>query len=292
MRRVGWRGGGADVLVAPVRRAVDSRCRSREYRPPRSVRAVQLLSTHGMPAIQPSDGDVAVTGVSGFTGGWLVQELVDQGYSVRACLRNQHSWRGRSAAAFLSRLPGVKIVDNCDLFVEGSFDEAFRGCSAVFHVAAVLGNSAGNQPNASGDRDTDVYDGGVVGTRNILAAVAASGTVRRLVYTSSVAAIFHAEREEGYTWTESDWASDSLADLSPYAKSKVDTERMVNEAAAASGTWDVVTINPAHIVGPLLFDAQYGQVRSDGRRKSATQYHAPGSLAWSCVLGSCLSACM
>jgi nucleoside-diphosphate-sugar epimerase len=245
-----------------------------------------------MPAIQPSDGDVAVTGVSGFTGGWLVQELVDQGYSVRACLRNQQSWRGRSAAAFLSRLPGVKIVDNCDLFVDGSFDEAFRGCSAVFHVAAVLGNSAGNQPNASGDRDTDVYDGGVVGTRNILAAVAASGTVRRLVYTSSVAAIFHAEREEGYTWTESDWASDSLADLSPYAKSKVDTERMVNEAAAASGTWDVVTINPAHIVGPLLFDAQYGQVRSDGRRKSATQYHAPGSLAWSCVLGSCLSACM
>lgn len=214
-----------------------------------------------MAPITPADGEVAVTGVSGFTGGWVVQELVEHGFTVRACMREQDSWRGKSATAFLSGLgPAVTIVDKCDLFVEGSFDAAFRGCSAVFHVAAVLGNSAANQPNATGNVDDDVYQGGVAGTKNILSAVEASGSVRRLVYTSSVAAIFHGEKPEGYSWTESDWASDSVSELSSYAKSKVDTEQMVNAAAAASGgAWDAVTINPANIVGPLLFDAQYGQ---------------------------------
>ena len=126
-------------------------------------------------------------------------------------------------------------------------------------VAAVLGNSKENQPTASGNVDEDTYNGGVVGTQNIIDAVNRSGSVKRLVYTSSVAAIFHRENAEGYEWTETDWASDSVAPLSPYARSKVDTERMVMAAAENSGgAWSAVSVNPAHIVGPLLFAAQYG----------------------------------
>ena len=48
-------------------------------------------------------------------------------------------------------LPGVEIVEACDLFIPGSYDAAFAGCVGVFHVAAVLGNSTNDQPNASGD---------------------------------------------------------------------------------------------------------------------------------------------
>jgi nucleoside-diphosphate-sugar epimerase len=107
-----------------------------------------------MPAVGPSDGPVAVTGVSGYTGGHLVRHLVHHGYTVRACLRDATSWRGADAVRYLEPLPGVSIVSGCDLFIPGSFDDAFAGCTAVFHVAAVLGNSAqeGAQPNASGDR--------------------------------------------------------------------------------------------------------------------------------------------
>ena len=130
-----------------------------------------------MTAISPNDGPVAVTGCSGFTGGHMVRELVIHGYQVRACIRNATSWRGRDCVEYLNRLPNVEIVDGCDLFVPGSYDEAFAGCSGVFHVAAVLGNSADgkSQPLGSGNVSTDVYEGGMAGTRNVIDAVNRTG---------------------------------------------------------------------------------------------------------------------
>ena len=224
-----------------------------------------------MTAISPHDGPVAVSGCSGFTGGHMVRELVIHGYQVRACLRDADSWRGRDCVQYLSRLPNVEIVDGCDLFVPGSYDEAFAGCSAVFHVAAVLGNSADgkSQPLGSGDVATDVYEGGLAGTQNVIDAINRSSTVRRLVYTSSMAAVSGLRAPtmpEGYEWTETDWASDNVAPevwqhrRNSYARSKVDTERLLNRAADDSGgRWDVVTMNPAMICGPILFKAQVGQ---------------------------------
>jgi nucleoside-diphosphate-sugar epimerase len=152
--------------------------------------------------------------------------------------------------------------------VPGSFDAAFAGCVGVFHVAAVLGNSAseGAQPNASGDRGKDTYEGGLTGTRNVIDAINKSGSVKRLVYTSSTSAVVNATKGAGHEWTETDWASDGhdtnskAWETNYYGRSKVDTEHLVNAAAAASGgSWDVITMNPAMICGPLLFKAQNGQ---------------------------------
>ena len=223
-----------------------------------------------MPAISPQDGPVAVTGCSGFTGGHMVRELVLHGYDVYACIRDANSWRGQDCVQYLERLPRVAIVDGCDLFTPGSYDAAFKGCSAVFHVAAVLGNSADgkSQPLGSGDVSQDVYDGGMSGTRNVVDSINASGSVQRLVYTSSMAAVSGARAatiEKGYEWTETDWASDGVEPerwqhpRNAYARSKVDTERFINQAADDSGTWDAITMNPAMICGPILFKAQVGQ---------------------------------
>ena len=224
-----------------------------------------------MTAISPHDGPVAVTGVSGFTGGHMVRELVLHGYRVRACLRNAESWRGRDCVEYLNRLPNVDIVDGCDLFVAGSYDDAFAGCSGVFHVAAVLGNSADvkSQPLGSGDVSTDIYEGGMAGTRNVIDSVNRSGSVKRVVYTSSLAAISGLApppMSPGFSWTESHWAPDHFEPEAwqhprqAYARSKVDTERLLNESADDSdGRWDVVTMNPAMICGPILFKAQVGQ---------------------------------
>ena len=224
-----------------------------------------------MTAISPHDGPVAVTGVSGFTGGHMVRELVLHGYRVRACLRNADSWRGRDCVQYLKRLPNVEIVDGCDLFVSGSYDEAFAGCSGVFHVAAVLGNSADgkSQPLGSGDVSRDVYEGGMAGTRNVIDSVNRSGNVKRVVYTSSLAAISGLAPPPmlpGFAWTETHWAPDHFEPEAwqhprqSYARSKVDTERLLNQSADESdGRWDVVTMNPAMICGPVLFKAQVGQ---------------------------------
>ncbi|MCH2354846.1 MAG: NAD-dependent epimerase/dehydratase family protein, partial [Pseudomonadales bacterium] len=224
-----------------------------------------------MTSISPQDGPVAVTGCSGFTGAHMVRELVHHGYHVRACIRDASSWRGKDSVDYLSRLAHVEIIDGCDLFTRGSYDDAFKGCAGVFHVAAVLGNSADgkSQPLGSGDVARDVYDGGMVGTKNVIDAINASGSVKRMIYTSSMAAVSGAKGAslpKGYEWTETDWASDVVSPEHwddprySYAKSKVDTEHFINAAADASvGLWDTITMYPAMICGPILFKAQVGQ---------------------------------
>ena len=241
-----------------------------------------------MTAISPHDGPVAVTGCSGFTGGHMVRELAIHGYRVHACLRDASSWRGKDAVQYLERLPNVEIRDGCDLFTPGAYDAVFEGCAAVFHVAAVLGNSADgkSQPLGSGDVSRDVYDGGMVGTKNVVNAVNASGSVKRLVYTSSMAAVSGgraATVPKGYEWTETDWASDDVPPerwnhpRNAYARSKVDTERFINQAAEESdGQWDAVTMNPAMICGPILFRAQVGQwIEQIGRLASGQEPNWP-----------------
>ena len=70
----------------------------------------------------------------------------------------------------------------------------------------------------------------------------------------------------GYQWTEADWSSDGVPverwnnPRNAYARSKVDTERLINKAAEDSGgRWDAVTMCPAMICGQILFKAQVGQ---------------------------------
>lgn len=254
-----------------------------------------------MTAISPNDGPVAVTGCSGFTGAHMVRELAIRGYRVRACIRDASSWRGKDAVGYLGRLPNVEIVDGCDLFVAGSYHEAFRGCVGVFHSAAVLGNSADgkSQPLGSGDVAQDVYDGGLVGTRNVIDALNKSASVRRLLYTSSMAAVAGsramplpkgqdrvASLPVGYEWTETDWVSDGVDagvwahPRNSYARSKVDTERLVNAAADESdGRWDAITMNPAMICGPILFKAQVGQwIEQIGRLAGGMEPNWPSKL--------------
>ena len=238
-----------------------------------------------MAAITPKDGPVAVTGASGLLGGHMVRELVVHGYHVRACIRDGGSWRGKDSMDYLSRLPNVEIIDRCDLFIPGSFDAAFRGCSAVFHHACVVGSSADgkSQPHGSGDRFDDLYSGNLAGNRNVIDAVNASGSVKRVAYTSSIAAVVAGYKIASvglpYEWTETDWSYEEApteyweSPENSYPKSKVESERLFNTAADESnGQWDVISICPGAICGPILFKAQLGQyIEQIGRMASGLE---------------------
>ncbi|XP_065880493.1 bifunctional dihydroflavonol 4-reductase/flavanone 4-reductase-like isoform X2 [Euphorbia lathyris] len=81
---------------------------------------------------------VCVTGASGFIGSWLIMRLLESGYTVRATV---HDPDNRSKVEHLLELPKAEThltLWKADLSVEGSFDDAIKGCHGVFHVATSM----------------------------------------------------------------------------------------------------------------------------------------------------------
>jgi dihydroflavonol-4-reductase len=162
-----------------------------------------------------------VTGAAGYVGSALVAELVRHGLPVRAGVRDP-----LRPAALPESVPRVRA----DLDDEASLRAAVQGCTGVFHVAAVIRPSVAETARAN-----------VEGTARLLRAATAAG-VRRLVYTSTTAAIIDSTGQV----SERTSAGTALAD--PYAQSKAVAEGLVL-AAAADGL-EAVVVNPVSIYGP------------------------------------------
>jgi dihydroflavonol-4-reductase len=225
-----------------------------------------------MPPVDASSGPVAVTGASGYIGAAVVKNLLENGYHVRACVRDVCDPDRVDHLRNMTSSDGSGTLElfACDLMMPGSYDDVFRGCAAVFHVAAVMERDhKGGLAGSSGAPVRQVYDGGVDGTRYMLASVRRSGSVRRVVLTSSIAAILH-PAQEGYEFSERDWGSDRrkagewTVEKAAYAKSKVDAERLAVRTAAEDGSFDV--ISHCH--------------RRSWARSSAGATTKPGSYAW------------
>jgi nucleoside-diphosphate-sugar epimerase len=212
-----------------------------------------------MPAVTSATGPVAVTGASGYIGSHVAVALIKRGYNVRACVTDQNNPDKTAHLLALNSgiYPGRLELVTANLLVEGSYDDAFAGCCAVMHVATAMGYGSANNPR-------QVYDGAVNGTRNILNSVKKAGTVKRVVYTSSFAAISH-PAPSGYIFSEKDWASDNRGEDPKwiptsidksggiaYAMAKVATEQMASRVAAEDGRFDVVSVCPLIGLGPLL----------------------------------------
>ena len=131
----------------------------------------------------PVGGVVAVTGAAGFIGSWIVTLLLDAGFAVRACVRDA----GSEKVAFLRSKPQCKTqrltIHNGDINVPGVFDHVFKGAHAVMHVADAL---------MSGEYTADKHpEMAVQAVMQLVESINKSGSVNRLVYTSSIAAVLH-----------------------------------------------------------------------------------------------------
>jgi nucleoside-diphosphate-sugar epimerase len=212
-----------------------------------------------MPSIHKDDGPVAVTGSSGYIGSWIVQDLVEQGYQVRACVRdmNQPQKIDHLLSMNSADQPGsVELVEG-DLFNKGSYDNAFADCSAVIHAGATVGYNK--------ETPQEVYDGCFTEVEHVLESAKKSGNLKRFVFTSSFAAVGH-PRPEGYIFTEKDWCGDNpegyrgrwTEEMIPknrdiaYAMAKANTERFIYKAAEEDGRFEAMAILPLHVIGPLM----------------------------------------
>ncbi|MFJ3667811.1 NAD-dependent epimerase/dehydratase family protein [Streptomyces sp. NPDC090106] len=198
---------------------------------------------------------VLVTGGSGFVGGHLVRRLLERGYTVRTTVRSLTNPAKNSALeAMRVEFDGRLTLFEADLLTDGSFDEAAEGCATVFHVASPF-----LMPEQIKDGQRDVVDPALLGTRNVLGAVERTATVRRLVFTSTVGAIFgdygDVDGMKDRTLAEEYVNTTSTVANNPYHYAKTVAEQAAWEAARAQDRWTMVSVNPGLILGPALTSA-------------------------------------
>jgi dihydroflavonol-4-reductase len=195
-----------------------------------------------------SEETVAVTGASGFIASHIVRELLARGYRVRGSVRKPTN---EADTAHIRALPGaaerLELVGG-DLLTEGSFDAAVRGATYVLHTASPYVLDAK-------DAQRDLVDPAVKGTRNVLASCQKEPSIRRVVLTSSMAAITD-EPEGDHVLTEADWNDKSSLSRNPYYYSKALAEKAAWDfVKSAKPTWSLVVINPFLVIGPSLSPA-------------------------------------
>jgi len=182
-----------------------------------------------------------VTGATGYISVHLIERLLAKSHRVRGTARTPES----SVAEALQGLPHavdqLELV-HADLLEPHSFDEAVQGCDTVFHVASPYVLTVADPAN-------DLLAPAVEGTINVLGACLTSPAVKRVVLTSSVAAIVGSP--DGRLLTEDDWNTDSALDNNPYSYSKTQAERAAWDFMEEhQPDFDLVVINPSAVLGP------------------------------------------
>lgn len=226
-----------------------------------------------------SKGSVLVTGASGFIAQHVILALHRAGWLVRGTVRD----RGRApeTAKALDRAEAGAgsaaewAVANLDS--DAGWDTAMRGIDAVMHVASPIPVA---QPK---DRDAFVATARD-GALRVLRAAAASGTVRKVVMTSSVAAVSDGLGEmRGHVFTEEDWSNPEGPGISPYARSKTIAERAVWAFMAEERpSFALTTVLPGLVLGPVI-SKDYGVSPEVIRRLLAGEVPGTPRLGWSVV---------
>lgn len=193
---------------------------------------------------------VLITGATGYVAGWLVKKLLEDGLTVHAAVRNPDDPKKVSHLDRLaSSLPGDIKYFKSDLLVDGSYAEAMEGCELVFHTASPFTFNYK-------DPQKDLIDPAVLGTRNVLAQADKTSSVKRVVVTSSCAAIYTDAADLKNTpngvFTEEVWNSTASLDYQPYSYSKTLAEKEAWKIFEAQSRWELVVVNPSMVLGPAL----------------------------------------
>lgn len=191
-----------------------------------------------------------VTGGSGYIGSWIVKELLEKGYTVRVAVRDRsNNLKFEHLTELAQHSKGNLEIWEANLLKEGSFDKAAKGCWSIIHVASPFTLRFKNPQK-------ELIDPALNGTRNVLNAASRSGTVKKVILTSSVAAV-HGDaidmKEKGLSeFDESHFNDTSSPSHQPYSYSKVIAEKEAWKIQKTQDQWKLVVINPSFVVGPSL----------------------------------------
>jgi len=193
---------------------------------------------------------VLVTGATGFIATQVIKDLYDTGlYRVRGTTRNCTSEKSKVIQALF---PEIELVA-CTLTSDDGWDAAFKGVTFVLHLASpYLSFSGGNIE--------DFVKPAKEGTLRVLEGAMKVPSVLRVVVTSSVTAIAygHDDLSDTKNFGPNDWTNLDNPAVTPYQRSKTVAEKLVWDfKKSMKPSFDICTMNPGMVVGPLLSEIAY-----------------------------------
>ncbi|CAH1416526.1 unnamed protein product [Lactuca virosa] len=191
---------------------------------------------------------VCVTGASGFIASWLVKFLLQRGYTVHATVRSLDDPKKTQHLLALDGAPERLSLFEANLAEEGSFESAVNGCQCVFHTASPVIFSVS-------DPKAQLLDPAVKGTLNVLKSAAKIPSLKRVVLTSSIAAVICGVKPPEFgAVVDETWFSDPETCEQKelwYPLSKTLAEDAAVKFSKNNGL-ELVVINPGFVIGPVL----------------------------------------
>ena len=127
---------------------------------------------------------VLVTGANGYVASWLVKRLLEDGITVHAAVRNPGDEKKiEHLKEMAARAKGTIKFFKADLLTPGSYKEAMQGCELVYHTASPFTLHVK-------DPQKELIEPAEKGTENVLNTAKEVPGVKRIVVTSSCAAIY------------------------------------------------------------------------------------------------------
>jgi nucleoside-diphosphate-sugar epimerase len=190
---------------------------------------------------------VLVTGGSGFIGGHAILQLLAAGHEVRTTVR---SLKRKIDVLEMLRTGGAEPGERlqfaeADLERDAGWPDAVTGCDFVLHVASPF-------PSRVPKDENELIVPAREGTLRVLRASRDAG-VKRVVLTSSFAAIGYGHKEQCAPFDETDWTKLDGDGLTPYVKSKTLAEHAAwNFIAREASGLELSVVNPVGVLGPAL----------------------------------------
>lgn len=202
-----------------------------------------------------------VTGLTGYVGSHVARQLLAHGYKVRGTVRNiSDEAKNEKLKTQITEGQANKQLEivEADLLKEDSWPSVVAGCQYVCHVASPF-------PLNIPSNEDEIIKPAVEGTLAVLKAASNDGGVKRVVLTSSLAALHDVKIFNGKTgeeqlnkmYNEEDWVDPDKVE--PYSKSKILAEKaawkFIEELPQGDKPkLELAVINPSYVLGPMITD--------------------------------------
>jgi dihydroflavonol-4-reductase len=196
---------------------------------------------------------VLVTGGSGFIGAHCILQLLEKGYRVRTTVRSLEKEPQVRAMLKEGGAPNAATAATdddlsfaaADLTADAGWAEAVRGCGYVLHVASPF-------PLGVPKHEDDIIVPAREGALRVLKAARDAG-VKRVVLTSSFAAVGYGQPVTDKPFDETNWTDPTASNITAYVKSKTLAERAAwNFIENEGGGLELSVVNPVGVFGPVL----------------------------------------